>query len=124
MNPHAARALREYGPSEVMDRSQHLSHVRSRPPAVAGLFYPASAPALQSDVSVLLSTAAKSLKPSASDQEGANSPQALIVPYAVYRYSGRVAAAVFVDLANAPSGHADVENRIVFLLGPPHRVYV
>src|SRR5690606_12654646 len=109
MNPHAARALREYGPSEVMDRSQHLSHARSRPPAVAGLFYPASAPALQSDVSELLSAAAKAPQPSASGQEGATSPKALIVPHAGYRYSGRVAAAGFVELANAPSGHADVE---------------
>jgi hypothetical protein len=82
----------------------------TRPPAVAGAFYPSS-PALLSDtVDRLLAEA-----PAAAMLQ----PKALIVPHAGYIYSGSTAAMAYAALA---PWHATI--RRVILLGPTHRVAV
>lgn len=80
---------------------------RVRPPAVAGVFYPAEPGALAGAVDGLLT--------------GAGSPPAdlptvhgLVVPHAAYRYSGAVAAAAYVALRDARPP------RRVVLVGPAH----
>lgn len=78
-----------------------------RPPAVAGLFYPADAAQLAAGVDMLLSAAAPGPDP-------VRLP-ALIVPHAGYRYSGPVAAAAYVRIR----GWSPVR---VVLLGPVHFV--
>jgi len=78
-----------------------------RPPAVAGYFYPAEAPALRAAVEDLLAAAPPM----------GHSPKALIAPHAGYLYSGAIAAAAFVELAAV----AEKIRRVV-LLGPAHRV--
>ena len=84
---------------------------RSRQPAVAGFFYPASRIELADDVRAML-TAAHS-------EASARIPKALIVPHAGYVYSGPVAASGYARLA------AGAERiRRVILLGPVHRVPV
>ena len=84
---------------------------RSRQPAVAGFFYPASRSELAADVDAML--AAVHCK--ATDRL----PKALIVPHAGYVYSGPVAASGYARLA------AGAERiRRVILLGPVHRVPV
>ena len=66
---------------------------RTRPPAVAGLFYPWDPVRLQTEVTELLSEVAP---PSNII------PKALVAPHAGYVYSGRVAGAAFAKLrANA-----------------------
>jgi len=79
---------------------------RIRPPAVAGLFYPASAGELGSSVDALL--AARPAKTQA--------PKALIVPHAGYIFSGPVAASAY-GLLGAVAGGL----RRVVILGPSHR---
>lgn len=78
-----------------------------RQPAVAGLFYPASANALREMVVALLQNATGKEPP----------PKAMIVPHAGYIYSGEIAASAYALLA-------PVRNQIhrVVLLGPAHRV--
>ncbi len=83
-----------------------------RPPAVAGLFYPAAAPELAQVVNALLATAAP-------DARGKPVPKAIIAPHAGYIYSGAIAASVYARLAPA----RDTLRRVV-LLGPVHRVPV
>lgn len=80
---------------------------RIRPPAVAGLFYPAANDALAREVAGMLD---------AAPVDGPR-PKALIVPHAGYVYSGPVAAHAYALL------HAlrDDITRVV-LLGPSHRV--
>jgi AmmeMemoRadiSam system protein B len=81
-----------------------------RPPAVAGLFYPGSAPELAAEVRTLL----------AAVPERAAVPgllKALIVPHAGYRYSGPIAARAYALLRRRRD-----EIRRVVLLGPVHRV--
>jgi MEMO1 family protein len=122
MNPHAAGAPHEYGHREVMDRSSQGSRALTRSPAVAGLFYPAEAEVLRGELRELLSTRSPESQRAHSpkaESRPAGSPRAVIVPHAGYRYSGRVAAVGFHELSEALT-----EERIVFLLGPPHRVYV
>ncbi len=80
-----------------------------RPPAVAGTFYPASAPALAQELEVYLATA----KPPPLR------PKALIAPHAGYMYSGPVAATAYALLRPLK----DSVRRVV-LLGPAHRVWV
>lgn len=80
-----------------------------RPPAVAGLFYPAVPERLARDVQQLL----------AKVPPHALTPKALIVPHAGYIYSGPVAAAAYAALR--PSA---ARIRRVVLLGPTHRVAV
>ena len=79
----------------------------TRPPAVAGLFYPGQEPGLAREVAALMAA-------QASPDPGAP-PKAIIAPHAGYAYSGGAAAAVFSTLAQA---RGTIE-RIV-LLAPAH----
>jgi AmmeMemoRadiSam system protein B len=83
----------------------------SRPPAVAGLFYPDDAHELRAVVSGYLRqhSSAAAVAP----------PKALIVPHAGYIYSGGIAAAAYATVASL----RQVIRRIV-LIGPSHRVYL
>jgi len=83
----------------------------SRPPAVAGYFYPASPGELAAGVRTLLADA--------RTDAAARPPKALIVPHAGYIYSGPVAASAYARLSSV-AGHI----RRVVLLGPVHRVPV
>jgi MEMO1 family protein len=90
--------------------SQDSDKSRIRPPAVAGLFYPANANELRHDVS--------SYVDACSTRVGvASPPKALIVPHAGYRYSGSVAGFAYRRLQDW-SAHI----RHVVMLGPSHRV--
>ena len=80
-----------------------------RPPAVAGMFYPADAAQLTHQVERFLTDA----KPFDF------TPKALIVPHAGYPYSGAVAATAYATLYPIAS-----QIRRVVLLGPTHRVAV
>ncbi len=82
----------------------------TRPPAVAGIFYPADPHRLRADVARLLSDAATDARPT---------PKALIAPHAGYVYSGPVAAAAFATL----SGRAQAVTRVV-LIGPAHHAWI
>ncbi len=91
-----------------------------RPPAVAGLFYPADPIELARVVDADLAEA----KQRRADQNGpgtgvrhAAAPKALVVPHAGYVYSGPIAATAYVRLAEST---APIER--VILLGPAHRV--
>jgi AmmeMemoRadiSam system protein B len=75
---------------------------------VAGLFYPAEARALRSQVERLLGGARRFADPP---------PKALIAPHAGYVYSGPIAASAFATLEPAAASI-----RRVVLLGPSHRV--
>jgi AmmeMemoRadiSam system protein B len=81
----------------------------TRPPAVAGAFYPA-------DPSVLASTVDKLLD-AVEVPDDDPLARAYVVPHAGYRYSGATAAHVYARLRK----HAVHIGRIV-LLGPAHRV--
>jgi hypothetical protein len=85
-------------------------HLRVRPPAVAGSFYPADPTSLRDELHRVFEAA----ETPDGDRPDA---KALIVPHAGYRYSGLVAASAYVRLAT-------VRDRIrrVVLLGPSHRV--
>ncbi|HEX22746.1 MAG TPA: AmmeMemoRadiSam system protein B [Chromatiales bacterium] len=83
---------------------------RIRPPAVAGMFYPA-------DVQELQDIIARYLREAAVNVKAAEVPKAIIVPHAGYVYSGPVAASAYVRLLPA----SDQIHRVV-LLGPSHRV--
>lgn len=80
-----------------------------RPPAVAGLFYPADPRQLAFDVQQFLFNAAPH----------ALTPKALIVPHAGYVYSGAIAATAYATLIPIAT-----RIRRVVLLGPTHRVAV
>lgn len=83
-----------------------------RPPAVAGMFYPGDARALNAEVEDLLG-GVDHLAPRLGF------PKAIIVPHAGYIYSGPVAARAYDEIA---PGRGLV--RRVVLLGPTHRVAV
>lgn len=83
-----------------------MQHVR--PPAVAGLFYPAEATLLRQQVQALLQAAPPATGPA---------PKALIAPHAGYVYSGAIAASAYAQLAPIAQ-----RIRTVVLLGPAHRV--
>ena len=83
-----------------------------RPPAVAGLFYPAAAAELRRDVAALLAAAGPAARAKPV-------PKAIIAPHAGYLYSGPTAAAAYARLVPA----RDLIKRVV-LLGPVHRVPV
>ncbi len=82
----------------------------TRPPAVAGAFYPGNPATLAATVDHLLAETPAT----ASEQ-----PKALIVPHAGYIYSGSTAAMAYATLAPWRS-----TIRRVILLGPTHRVAV
>jgi len=79
-----------------------------RPPAVAGMFYPADEQTLKDDVLAYLAQ---------THDKVAQQPKALVVPHAGYIYSGPIAATAYNQLIP----FKDKINRIV-LLGPSHRV--
>lgn len=81
----------------------------ARPPAVAGIFYPADPGSLAREVHNFLSKA----------QPQQINPKALIVPHAGYIYSGAIAASAYATL----TGIAQRIRRVV-LLGPAHRVAI
>lgn len=81
-----------------------------RPPAVAGMFYPADPGQLAAEIAAMLAAG-----PCALDDE----PKALIVPHAGYIYSGPVAAGAYNLIAAMKA-----RIRRVVLLGPTHRVAV
>lgn len=80
-----------------------------RPPAVAGMFYPADPTQLARDVHLLLAEA----------RRFELTPKALIAPHAGYLYSGAIAATAYAALHPIAS-----RIRRVVLLGPTHRVAV
>lgn len=80
-----------------------------RPPAVAGLFYPAAPQQLEHDVQEYL----------AATQPQSLRPKALIAPHAGYIYSGAIAASAYAALKTVAT-----RIRRVILLGPTHRVAV
>lgn len=82
-----------------------------RPPAVAGMFYPADPHELAGDVRSLLSGRDAGPAPA--------QPKAIVAPHAGYVYSGPTAAAVYARL----QPWRDCIRRVV-LLGPTHRVAV
>ncbi|MEE8304773.1 MAG: AmmeMemoRadiSam system protein B, partial [Candidatus Tectomicrobia bacterium] len=79
-----------------------------RPPAVAGLFYPADPAELRAAVNAHLCEA----------QPLGIRPKALIVPHAGYAYSGAVAATAYRQIMDWTS---DIHRVAVF--GPSHRVH-
>jgi len=87
-----------------------LQDPRTRPAAVAGLFYPRDPVQLQTEVLEFLGGASPPSKVM---------PKALIVPHAGYMYSGRVAASAFAKLRAS----AQTITRVV-LIGPAHYVHV
>jgi AmmeMemoRadiSam system protein B len=94
-------------------RDEQKQSLDTRPPAVAGLFYPGEARNLDGAVDTLLS--AVRVPP----DETQSVPKALIVPHAGYVYSGPIAASAYRLLAPA----RETIRRVV-LLGPTHRVAV
>lgn len=84
--------------------------INTRPPAVAGAFYPGDPATLAKTVDQLLADA----KTASGIQ-----PKALIVPHAGYVYSGSTAATAYATLAP----WATTIHRVI-LLGPTHRVAV
>jgi AmmeMemoRadiSam system protein B len=87
-----------------------LQGMMSRPPAVAGHFYPADPDRLRTQVADLLAGVATSQNVT---------PKALIAPHAGYDYSGRVAAAAFATLRD----RVQAITRVV-LIGPAHYVAI
>jgi AmmeMemoRadiSam system protein B len=82
----------------------------TRPPAVAGLFYPGDPDQLRTQVLDMLADVAATTKVM---------PKALIAPHAGYAYSGRAAAAAFATLR----GSAQMITRVI-VIGPAHYVHV
>lgn len=81
---------------------------RTRPPAVAGTFYPESSETLRFTVESLLCEV-----PAPTDPP----PKAIIAPHAGYLYSGPIAASAFQAVAAAAQ-----QIKRVILLGPSHFV--
>jgi len=79
-----------------------------RPPAVAGMFYPANPDVLRDMIEQDLAQATPSV---------ASAPKVLIVPHAGYIYSGSIAASAFVLL----KPYRQLIKRVV-IIGPSHRV--
>ena len=94
----------------------------SRPPAVAGTFYPEGGSSLRTEVEELLASASRNLsRDRGTGQAGGpgGRPKALVAPHAGYVYSGPVAASAYVRLAPF---RGTVQR--VILLGPAHRIPV
>src|SRR5690349_9849129 len=79
------------------ERQAHLGEMVAtiRPPAVAGLFYPGEASALEREVDGLLATARANAGAAPAPLA---SPKAIIAPHAGYVYSGPVAAHAYAAL--------------------------
>ncbi|MFP5416025.1 MAG: AmmeMemoRadiSam system protein B [Actinomycetes bacterium] len=92
-----------------------MSHIR--PPAVAGLFYPAEPATLARDVDRLLADGRLRLAEAVGLPAGL--PKALVLPHAGYVYSGSTAALGYAVLEPYRT-----EVQRVVLLGPVHRVAV
>ena len=86
------------------------SYAVTRPAAVAGMFYPASAEALRASVRAFLEDAGADVTAP---------PKVLIVPHAGFVYSGSTAARGYATLRACA-----VKIRRVVLIGPAHRVAV
>ena len=86
-----------------------IDDLTTRPPAVAGQFYPADPDRLRAEVSMLLAAAPRAAP--------SGRPKAIIAPHAGYRYSGQIAAAAFATLEDS----AKSIKRVV-LIGPAHYV--
>ncbi|BFM14932.1 AmmeMemoRadiSam system protein B [Maricurvus nonylphenolicus] len=86
------------------------AHLRIRPSAVAGSFYPADPQQLHRDIKTYLDNAGR------SGPFKTWAPKALITPHAGYVYSAPIAASAFRTLK-----HREDIHRVV-LLGPSHRV--
>jgi AmmeMemoRadiSam system protein B len=82
---------------------------QTRPPAVAGRFYPGSPAQLGDCVEQLLAAAQAASEP----------PKGVIAPHAGYVYSGAIAATAYASLRARAR-----EITKVVLLGPAHRVYI
>lgn len=82
---------------------------RTRPPAVAGMFYPADRNELEKTLNTFIVGITPAVDP----------PKAIIAPHAGYIYSGPVAAEVYATLLPV----RDMIKKVV-LLGPAHRVYL
>ena len=80
----------------------------TRPPAVAGLFYPALAPELRHSLADYLARPAR---------RSTGTPKAIVAPHAGYRYSGPVAGSAFAPFR-------PLRGRVarVVVLGPSHYV--
>jgi AmmeMemoRadiSam system protein B len=87
--------------------AMHLT--QTRPPAVAGRFYPGGPAALRENVEHLLAEA----------QPAAQTPKGVIAPHAGYVYSGPIAATAYASLRARAA-----EITKVVLLGPAHRVFL
>jgi hypothetical protein len=112
---HVALGLNFRNTAEIMLRQERCKMraglgITSRPPAVAGQFYPDDPDRLRTQVLELLANVAASQNVT---------PKALIAPHAGYGYSGRVAAAAFATLRD----RAHAITRVV-LIGPAHYVAV
>jgi len=88
--------------------------MKSRPAAVAGLFYPEDPAELTRSVIQMLASQPLSHSLSQSLPEQGRI-QGLIVPHAGYHYSGQIAAAAYKQLTKG-------QFKRVILLGPNHRV--
>jgi len=84
--------------------------INTRPPAVAGAFYPGDPATLSATVDQLLAD---------TEAVSGSQPKALIVPHAGYVYSGSTAATAYATLAPC----ATTIHRVI-LLGPTHPVAV
>lgn len=84
--------------------------INTRPPAVAGAFYPGDPATLSTTIDQLLAEA---------EHVSGIQPKALIVPHAGYVYSGSTAATAYATLAP----WSKVIRRVI-LLGPTHRIAV
>lgn len=84
-----------------------------RPPAVAGVFYPADPATLAAEVDRFLEGATEAARAAAPP------PKAIIAPHAGYMYSGAIAGS-----ACAPLRPRAAQVRRVVLMGPAHRVPV
>lgn len=83
----------------------------TRPPAVAGSFYPAGAEALRA---ALRACREHPLAVAGGPEERAEPPCALVVPHAGYAYSGPIAARCYALLPDPPPA-------AIALVGPDHR---
>lgn len=95
-------------PDVNIEMSQRSATMATRPPAVAGTFYPGLPERLRGDVAGYLA----GVRPTAG-----RVPKALVVPHAGFVYSGPIAAAAYAELRAAAA-----TLRRVVLIGPSHWV--